>query len=125
MELLVVMAIIVIIAGFAIYYFSGRLDDAKITETIMRAKSIAFAMETYKVNEGDYPEALTALLEKSPSGRQPLLTKRDQILDPWNQPFQIDVSGQRGIAAGNTVALPDVYTRMPDGTREISNWDKK
>lgn len=125
MELLVVMAIIVIIGGFGIYFVFGRLDDAKITETIVKARAIAEGLKTYKTNEGEYPENLTALIERSPSGRQPILTNREALLDPWGQPFQVDFSGQRGLASGNVVTLPDVYTRMPDGTRDICNWDKK
>src|SRR5262245_61677541 len=126
MELLVVMAIIVIIAGFGGYYVLGRLDDAKITQAIMRAKSIATALETYKLNEGDYPQNLESLIQQSPSGRQPLLTNREEILDPWGQQYQIDPQGQRGMAAGNTVARADVFTRLPTGNqREITNWDKK
>ena len=126
MELLVVMAIIVIIAGFGGYYVLGRLDDAKITQAIMRAKSIATALETYKLNEGEYPENLGALLQQSPSGRQPLLTNQEEILDPWGQQYQIDTQGQRGMATGNTTPRADVFTRLPSGNnREITNWDKK
>ncbi|GEM_PF-1986577 len=126
MELLVVMAIIVIIAGFGGYYVLGRLDDAKITQAIMRAKAIANALETYKLNEGDYPESLEALIQQSPSGRQPLLTNRDEMFDPWGKQYQIDTQGQRGLAAGNTTPRADVFTRLPSGNnREITNWDKK
>jgi general secretion pathway protein G len=124
MELLVVMAIIVIIAGFGGYYVLGRLDDAKITQAIMRAKSIAQALETYKLVEGEYPPNLEALLQP-PNGRAPLLKNREEMFDPWGQQYQIDPAGQRGMAAGNTTALADVFTRMPSGAREISNWDKK
>src|SRR6266540_2651771 len=100
MELLVVMAIIVIIAGFGGYYVLGRLDEAKVTSAKIKAKNIEKAVESYYVDHDVYPQGgLQVLLQKSEIGKGPYLTSQEDILDPWGKVYQYDETGQRTIAA--------------------------
>jgi general secretion pathway protein G len=121
MELLVVMAIIVIIAGFGGYYVIGQLNESKVTQAKIKAKNVAKAVDTYYIDHGTYPQQLDQLLQKSEIGKGPYLTSREEILDPWNQPFQYDQSGQKNQQVGAVIQTPDVFTTTPDG-RTIGNW---
>ena len=121
MELLVVMAIIVIIAGFGGYYVIGQLNESKVTQAKIKAKNIAKAVDTYYIDHSTYPQQLDQLLQKSEIGKGPYLTSREEIIDPWNQPFQYDPSGQKNAAAGKVIQTPDVFTTTPDG-RTVGNW---
>ncbi|MCS7045934.1 MAG: type II secretion system protein GspG [Gemmataceae bacterium] len=125
MELLVVMAIIVIIAGFGGYYVLGQLDRAKVNGAIQKARAIVQAAETYKVDHGDYPQDLSQLLVKDEEGRGPYLKSREDLLDPWGRPFQYDPNGTQTMAANQTQArVIDVFTVVPGENRTIGNWSK-
>ena len=124
MELLVVMAIIVIIAGFGGYYIIGQLDSAKIGAAIQKAKVVAQAAETYYIDHGAYPDNLEVLLTVV-EGKGPYLKSREAIMDPWNKQFQYDPAGPQSQAANQTQARAvDVFTSPPAGDRVIGNWSK-
>ena len=124
MELLVVMAIIVIIAGFGGYYVLGRLDEAKVTAAKIKAKNISNAIDSYYIDHDAWPQSLDALLVKSEIGKGPYLTSRDDILDPWGKVYQIDENGTRYKEFMRVdIKKMDVYTTVPDGTnRTVGNW---
>ena len=122
MEILIVVAIIVIIASLGSYYVIGQYNEARVSQAKIKARSISNAVDTYYVDNGEYPANLEALLQKNPNtGKGPYHTNQDAIFDPWGKEFQLDVSGQRNLQAGATVPIPDVFTTTPDG-RTIGNW---
>lgn len=124
MEILVVVAIIVIIAGLGSYYVIGQLEQSKLTSIRIECKEIERALENYMVDHGVYPQNLSALLVVSELGKGPYLKSRDGILDPWDREYTLDTNGQRGLAAGNTVPVPDVFT-VVEGRGEIGNFTRK
>jgi len=126
MELLVVMAIIVIIAGFGGYYILGQLDQAKVSAAIQKAKVVAQAAETYYIDNGEYPQSIQLLLQKNENGKGPYLKSQDAIMDPWGQMYQYDQNGTQTQAANQTQARAvDVFTTVKDGTnRTVGNWSK-
>src|SRR5947199_297957 len=96
MEILVVAAIIVVLAGLGGYYLMPRVDEAKEKTALSQVKGpLTNACQTYKLNnpQGDYPPSLEALTEQQPNGGKPLL-EPDAVLDPWGQPYGYDPSGQ-------------------------------
>jgi general secretion pathway protein G len=123
MEMLVVVAIIVILAGLGSYYVIGQLNEAKITQTKIKAKNISKAIDNYYVDNGVYPPDLESLLVQTPTGHGPYLTNREDIFDFRGQPFLIDPNGTRNAAAGATVKIPDVYVVI-EGRGEIGNFSK-
>lgn len=126
MELLVVMAIIVIIAGFGGYYILGQLDQAKVSAAIQKAKVVAQAAETYYIDHGQYPQNIQELLQKTEDGKGPYLKSQDAIMDPWGHVFQYDPNGAQTQAANQTQARAvDVFTTVKDNTnRTVGNWSK-
>src|SRR5262245_54252188 len=69
MEVLVVVAILVILAGGSFVVVMRYLDDAKIDRARMDIKSLEKVVESYKLRHGEYPAALAVLAQ--PEGGSP------------------------------------------------------
>src|SRR5436190_24136681 len=81
MEMLVVVAIIVVLAGVGGAYLIGRLNDAKVDATRIRAREISQAIETFFIDNGQYPTQLTDLLVINPAnGKGPYLKNQEYII---------------------------------------------
>jgi type II secretory pathway pseudopilin PulG len=94
LEVLVVVAIIVMLAGVGSYYVFQRYEEAKVGLAKSRCKKLAEAVTTYRVNNNDaWPGSVQDLTQTQPNGGSPLATP-DEVLDPWNKPYQIDTSGE-------------------------------
>src|SRR5712692_8182197 len=92
MEVLVVVAIIVVLAGVAVPMYMRYLDDAKINRAKVDVKTIANTCETYKLQYGDLPASLEVLTQPTPDGRPPYL-EMSSLLDPWNNPYVYNAQG--------------------------------
>jgi len=108
MEMLVVVAIIVIIAGAATplvlnYMAQARLDRAK-----MDIKKLETAVSNYNLKHGTFPQSLQELTQIDNLGNPPVLAQQD-LLDPWNQPYQYNPGQmtQRGV--------PQISSGGPNG----------
>jgi general secretion pathway protein G len=121
MEMLIVVAIIVMLAGLGGYYVIGRYEEAKVSTARFKAQQISNAIKTYYIDHDQYPPDLTVLLQKSELGKGPYLTQQDDILDPWGKAYQYDPSGQQNAGVGAVIQTPDVFTTTPDG-RTVGNW---
>jgi general secretion pathway protein G len=116
LEVLVVVAIIVMLAGVGSYYVFQRFEDAKLSKARVDVTKVSAMVETYKLNNGgEPPPSLDALCNQQPSGGAPLATPAE-ILDPWGKVFMYDPQGPNN--GGNK---PDVYTVTPKGLT-IGNW---
>lgn len=109
LEVLVVVAIIVMLAGVGGYYLLQRYEESKLSRAKIDAEALSSQVETYKLNNGDYPASIEALVQPQPNGGSPLVPP-DKIRDPWGKPYQIDPSGQHN--GGNKA---DVFTTSPKG----------
>jgi general secretion pathway protein G len=110
LEVLIVVAIIVMLSGAGSYFFFQQYETAKTGTAKMGVNSLSGLVETYKLDHGDYPTSLQALTQQS-NGFGPYCAPKD-IIDPWNQPYQIDPTGpsHQGMKA-------DVYTISKKGVR--------
>jgi general secretion pathway protein G len=115
MEILIVVAIIVVLAGIGGMYLFPRLDEAKekIAKTQVK-QTLTQACETFKLNNGDFPPNLEALTQAQPNGGVPIL-EADKIMDPWGQPYGYDASGSH-----NNGLKPDIWSNH--GGKQIGNW---
>jgi general secretion pathway protein G len=117
MEVLVVVAIIVILAGAAVPLFMNRLEESKRRMAWVNARTIANAAETYKVNVGDYPTSLTELVTP-PNGGSAYL-EQTALFDPWGHQYQYAYPGQ------HNSSKPDVWSlggRAGDPNGAVGNW---
>jgi general secretion pathway protein G len=115
MEVLVVVAILVVLAGTASIFFFRYLDDSKKSRAQADVQTLTRACQGYNLKFGNYPESLNQLITPPDNGK-PFLDSPENILDPWNKQYSYDQNGARN--GGNK---PDIWTIDPDG-REIGNW---
>jgi general secretion pathway protein G len=110
MEVMVVVAILVVLAGVAGVFVFRSLDDANIKVAKANIKAVETACQQYKLNNGDFPQSLQELIAP-PTGR-PYLQDESKIRDPWGREFQYNPQGN-----GN---LPEITCQTPDG-QTLSN----
>ena len=104
MEMLVVVAIIVALAGMGGFFFMARLNDAKKDTAKIQCKVLAEAIEQYQISNRD---AGMPTLQQLKEGASPILKKDANIIDPWGQPYVIEtVQGTGQI---------NVYSNGPPG----------
>src|SRR5947209_20457799 len=109
MEMLVVVAIIVVLAGAGTMIMLPRLEEAKERTALGTVKgTLTTACETYKLNNGDYPPSLEALAQMQPNGGAPMVDI-DAIKDPWGQPYGYDPTG-----AHSNGLKPDIWFHRPE-----------
>src|SRR5438105_7987987 len=85
MEVMVVVAMLVILAGTASVYYMRALDDARMDRAKIGVQTLDTAAGLYQVKFGDYPQTL-ALLVNPPDGSRPFLETSD-LLDPWGREY--------------------------------------
>jgi general secretion pathway protein G len=117
MEMLIVVAIIVALAGIGGFYLMGAKGEADKDIARTQAKgSLTSACQAYSLkHNGQYPDSLETLLQQDARGG-PYLEDRDALKDPWGIAFMYDRTGPR-----NNGRKPDIWTKGPDGV-EIGNW---
>lgn len=120
MEMLVVVAIIVILAGLGGYYFLGQAEESRKSAAKVQVRQLTTAVESYNVqHSGQWPQSLEVLLQKDEAGMGPYLKSAEVLVDPWGRNYQYDPTGAR-----NNGLTPDIWTTAPDG-KEIGNWTTK
>jgi general secretion pathway protein G len=123
MEMLIVVAIIVALAGTGGFFVMQQWAQAqKDTAKAQVQGPLTQACQTYKISMSKFPDNLRVLLQKDEKGRGPYLDSEDALIDPWGQPYSYDASGAKNNTSGSGVATrPDIYTTAPDG-EVIGNW---
>ena len=114
MEMLVVVAILVVLAGVGGYEYLKHLDEAKVNAARLQVKTITEAAQAYYVAHGEYPPSLVTLTERDAEGNKPYMDA-DALKTPWGSAYQYDPSG-----ANNGGNKPDVWADSPKG--RIGNW---
>jgi len=117
LEILVVVAIIVMLAGVGGYYFVQRLDDSKIDRAKIDCQGLATQAEIYRTDNGEAPASLEVLTQPQQSGKGALVPP-EKLRDPWGGTYQITVEDNNG------TPVTVVFTNSPKGQR-ISNLDVK
>lgn len=111
-EVLVVVAILVILAGVATVGLLRYLDDAKINNARLNAQNIQKAMKAFRVNtDQDFPRD-PYLLIGGDGGRSYLEGGEKAITDPWGKRYILDVATD-----ANGEEVPVAYTTDPQGRK--------
>jgi general secretion pathway protein G len=101
LELLVVLLIIALLAGYVGPKLFGEVGKAKTKTAASQMKSIADALDHYRLDTGRYPsteQGLTALVKKPAEESKwngPYLMK-DVPNDPWDKPYEYRIPGENG-----------------------------
>jgi general secretion pathway protein G len=120
MEMLVVVAIIVALAGVGGYFLLGQMGNAQKEAARAQAKGpLSQACKTYFINHNTWPDSLQQLTQPDPDNKVVYLESEENLKDPWGQVFQYDRNGPN-----NKNMQPDIFTKAPDG-EIIGNWPKK
>ena len=91
-EVLVVMAILVIIAGAAVFGVQKAMDSARINEAKLKMQAVASAADRYYIAYQEHPTDPNQLVNMSPDGTAPVLQGGvAAITDPWGQQFQMEL----------------------------------
>jgi general secretion pathway protein G len=101
LEMVIVLGIIAMILGGAIFAMKGIGDAAKLKQVESDFKSLESALQMYKLNAGTYPtsqQGLKALVDK-PSGT-PVPRRWVQVMtkvqpDPWGSPYSYRFPGKK------------------------------
>ncbi len=103
LELLVVLLIIALLAGYVGPKLFSQVDRAKVRATQAQMKTLGDALVQYRLDVGSYPSSDQGLqaLVKAPQGISnwygPYLAK-DVPADAWGRPYQLNVPGRGGEA---------------------------
>ena len=101
LELLVVVVIIGLLAGFVAPRYFGQVGKSEVSVAKAQIDALEKALDQYRLDTGHYPSAelgLNALVEQpasEPQWRGPYLRK-GVPLDPWGKPYAYRVPGQKG-----------------------------
>lgn len=115
LEVLIVVAILVVLAGVSSIYVFRYLDDAKEKRVKMDLETLTKACQAYEANKGAKPESLTVLVQPGDGGK-PYIEDQEKLMDPWGKPYNYDANGGR-----NNGLKPDISTTTPDGIT-LGNW---
>ena len=115
MEVLVVVAILVVLAGIGVMVFR-YLDESKEKIAMVGTKNLETAVTAYKLKHGNYPESLQELAV--PSEGLPAYIDAGKLMDPWNRPYAYDPSQM------SPTGMPLIYSQgaNPGQSQPIRNW---
>jgi type II secretory pathway pseudopilin PulG len=108
----------VVLAGVGGYYLLPQVDVAK--EKVAKAQvmgDLTNAVQTYKLNTGNYPASLEALTVPNENG-DPAILKHDFIISPFGTMYDYNPAGPN-----NGGMQPDISCTTPSG-KVIGNWSK-
>jgi len=118
LEVLVVVAILVALAGVASIYVFRYLDDSKKDKAKLDIRAIDHAVKAYSLRYDNPPEQLAQLLQPPDGGKPFLEGGAAAITDPWGRPYTYSAAG--GVGAGGE-PQPIISCQPPDGSQPISN----
>jgi general secretion pathway protein G len=96
-ELLVVLVILGLFSTIGFQAFFPKIDQAKHQTTRTQMDIIALALDSYRLDVGDYPAALTDLVQSSsPRWKGPYLQNRRIPKDPWGNEYVYQVKDGGG-----------------------------
>ena len=126
LEIMLVVMIIALLAGSAIYLMRGNVDQAKFTRAEADIQNLMTQLQMYEVQNGTYPssqQGMQALVERpvgepQPRRWRPLL--ENVPLDPWGNVYLI-----RNPATKSKSGI-DLYSAGPDRQAntddDVGNW---
>jgi general secretion pathway protein G len=128
LEMVIVLGIIAMILGGAIFAMKGIGENAKIAQTEADFKTIDTSLMSYKLLAGNFPttqQGLKALVEKpssTPVPRRWSQVSKKVPLDPWKNEYGYRFPGKKNAAE------PEIYSKGQDGQEgtadDLSNQDE-
>lgn len=95
-ELLIVIVILGLLMSLVAPTMFSKVGSTKTKTAAVQMEMIATALDTYRLDMGDYPSSLDELRRSSkPQWDGPYLPK-DVPMDPWNNPYIYTVPGENG-----------------------------
>lgn len=118
MEMLVVVAIIVVLAGLGGYYLLGQLNQSRDSAAKAQMQVLTKAVKTYMIDHNGMPPPSLQQLLVGPDelGKGPYLESADALKTPFGTDYVYDPSG-----ANNRGLCPDISCQTPQG-KTIGNW---
>ncbi len=123
MEVLVVMAILVVLAGTGGVFYMKYLEDAKKDAAQIGVANLDQAVNAYKTNQrisgGDYPASVEELTRPSADG-SPAALEVKALIDPWGRPYVYERENRNPLTG-----KPHIYSNGPNPGNpagRISNW---
>ena len=122
LELLVVMVIIGLLAGYVAPRYFSQIGKAEVKVARAQLDAIEKALDQYRLDTGHYPtqeQGLIAVAKKpanEPRWEGPYL-KKELPLDPWGRPFIYKIPGERGDFELSSLGKDGV----PGGTGEAAD----
>ena len=127
LEIMLVVMIIALLAGSAIYLMRGNVDQARYTRVEADIEGIKTQLQLYEVNNGGMPsteQGLKALVQRPSGDPQPRKWRQlmpEIPLDPWGVEYQL-----RNPALKSTKDGYDVFScgkdKKPNTDDDIGNW---
>ncbi len=98
MEILIVVGIIAAIMAFAASQIFGGKDQANVRLTETQLESLAAKVEQYRMDTGQIPSSLDALVTNPGASGWlgPYVRKTEDLQDAWRRPIQIRTPGANG-----------------------------
>src|SRR5436305_12104219 len=93
LEVMLVVAILVILAGTGGVVYFRYMDEAKNGTAKMGVHSLETAVNAYYFKNGDYPPNLQVLAQRQADG-SPAYLEVSALLDPWGRPYNYAIQGQ-------------------------------
>lgn len=127
LEMVIVLGIIAMILGGAIFAMRGIGDAAKLKQVEADFKSLESALQMYKLNAGQYPtgsQGLKALVDKPTSTPAPrrwvqVMTKIQP--DPWGAPYVYRFPGKK--RANEFELISNGPDGLPNNADDLSSQD--
>jgi general secretion pathway protein G len=119
LEILIVVAIIVVLAGVATMSLLPALEKSKQDTAYANMKTLGDACVSYYANNGSFPPDLNSLIQPQPNGGPPVIADPGAIISPWGQqvPYHYDPTG-----TNHQGERPDISITSPKGVT-VTNWD--
>jgi general secretion pathway protein G len=115
MEMLVVVAIIVMLAGVGAYSYMHYLEQSRESIARLGITHIQQAVEDYKMTMGEYPDSLEVLTQ--PMENKPAALEAKDLVDPWGQRYVYEPQNKNP-----TTFRPRISSTHPTGGQQIANW---
>jgi general secretion pathway protein G len=120
-ELLIVIVIMGLLMSLVAPTMFSKVDSTKVKTALAQMQMIETALDTYRLDMGDYPKALNALLKSDATGWDgPYMPKKIPD-DPWGnaynyaspgpdgEPFQLLSLGRDGATGGEDSAADVIH----------------
>lgn len=114
-ELMIVLVILGLLASLVAPQMFSKVSSTKRKTAVAQMQMLQTAMDTYRLDIGDYPSVLNELVQSSKSGWDGPYIPKSIPLDPWGHAYEFKISGE-----GNTAFVLLSYGKdgQPGGEGE-------